>query len=146
MNEIRSADVWIKLQDAPLDVAEVADFLKAEEAGGIDLFLGTTRRWTRDRETTRLDYESYRPMALAEMERLYAEAKERWPISKACLHHREGTVPVKETSVIIGVSTPHRSDAFEACRFLIDELKRRVPIWKREFYSDGSVKWVEGGA
>ena len=145
MNEIRRPDIWLRMEDEPLDVLAVADFLRTEEAGGVDIFLGTTRRWTRGRETMRLEYESYRPMALSEMERLYNEATERWPISRASIHHREGIVPVKEISVIIGVSTPHRSDAFEACRYLIDELKRRVPIWKREFYSDGEVEWVQGG-
>ena len=145
MMESRTSDLWIRIVDVPLDVAYVADFLRTEEAGGIDIFLGTTRRWTGERETTQLEYESYAPMAVEEMQRIADEARNRWPILKACLHHREGPVPLKEISVIIGVSTPHRSEAFDACRYLIDELKSRVPIWKRERYSNGETEWVGGG-
>ena len=145
MTESRTSDLWIRIADEPLDVAAVADFLRTEDAGGVDIFLGTTRKWTAGRETTLLEYESYSAMAVEEMQRITEEARSRWPVLKACLHHREGTVPLKEISVIIGVSTPHRAEAFEACRFLIDELKSRVPIWKRETYSSGEKDWVEGG-
>jgi molybdopterin synthase catalytic subunit len=136
--------VWVAVQDEPLDVDAAADFLRHETAGGVDLFLGTTRRWTGSRETDRLEYESYAPMAVEEMRRIADEAAERWPVVRACLLHRVGEVALREISVIVGVSTPHRRDAFEACRFLIDELKRRVPIWKRERYTDGSTEWVQG--
>lgn len=135
---------WVYIGDEPLDVAAASDFLRVEEAGGVDLFLGTTRRWTGDRETVLLEYECYQSMAASEMERLLDEAEKKWPMSRACLLHRTGMVPLREVSVVVGVSTPHRDEAFKACRFLIDELKRRVPIWKKEQFADGSTEWVQG--
>lgn len=144
MVEDTTERTWICIQDGELDVQQASNFLTVEEAGGVDIFLGTTRRWTAGRETVLLEYECYESMALSEMERLLREAEDRWPISRACLLHRIGEVPVLETSVIVGVSTPHRDAAFAACRYLIDELKQRVPIWKRERFADGSTEWVEG--
>lgn len=144
MVEESSSRSWLRIQDEPLDLADVSAFLRVEDAGGVDIFLGTTRRWTRGRETVLLEYECYESMALSEMARLLREAEGRWPICRACLLHRTGTVPLREVSVIVGVSTPHRDAAFAASRYLIDELKKRVPIWKRERFADGSKEWVEG--
>lgn len=142
--EQRSERYWVRIQQEPIDLAAADDFLRSEEAGAVEFFLGTTRRWTDGRETTRLEYECYRPMALAELRRLVEEAAARWPLAKACLWHREGEVPLREASVLVGVATPHRQDAFDACRYLIDTLKQRVPIWKRERFADGTTEWVEG--
>lgn len=118
--------------------------------GGINLFVGTTRRWTsrpvtesKARETVRLRYEAYEPMALAELGRLAAAAAEQWSVERCCLLHRLGTVPVAEASVVVGVGTAHRAAAFEASRWLIDTLKERVPIWKREVFADGTEAWVQ---
>lgn len=144
MVEDVSQRTWICIDEEHLDVEAVSDFLRVEEAGGVDIFLGTTRRWTSGRETVLLEYECYEAMALSEMRRLLREADDRWPISRACLLHRTGEVPLRETSVIVGVSTPHRDAAFAACRYLIDALKQRVPIWKRERFADGTTEWVEG--
>lgn len=135
--------LWCQIYETPLEVEEVARFLYDSRAGGVDIFVGITREWTGDKQTTSLSYESYEPMALKEMRLLLEEAENRWPIVKACILHRVGHVPAAKPSVIIGVSTPHRKDAFEACRFLIDLLKVRVPIWKKEKYSDGSEEWVD---
>ncbi len=134
---------WLYLQHDALDVAGAYAFLQSPKAGGIDLFIGTTRQWTGETETKRLDYECYEAMALKEMEALAREALSRWPVVRVCIHHRLGIVPPAEASVILGVSTPHRADAFAACRYLIDTLKQQVPIWKREVYADGSTEWVE---
>lgn len=134
----------VRLTHVPIDVGAAFAFLADPGAGGLDLFVGTTRRWTGDAETVALSYECYAPMAMKEMRRLIAEAMARWPVVRACLWHRLGTVPVAEASVLVGVATPHRADAFEACRFLIDRLKRQVPIWKRETYADGRMEWVQG--
>lgn len=142
--EDRTSAYWVRIQEDVIDFAAAEDFLRTEEAGAVDIFLGTTRRWTDGRETVRLEYECYHAMALAEMQRLVQAAAERWPVEKVCLIHREGLVPLREVSVLVGVSTPHRADAFEACRYLIDELKASVPIWKRERFSDGTMAWVEG--
>lgn len=142
--EERTERYWIRLQTNTLDLGAADEFLRTEEAGAVNLFLGTTRRWTGGRETTTLEYETYQRMALTEMRRLAESAAARWPIAKVCLWHREGDVPLREVSVLVGVSTPHRADAFEACRHLIDALKERVPIWKRERFADGTTEWVEG--
>ena len=155
MTGIPSDSAWITIQETPLSVEEVSEFLRVEEAGGIDIFLGTTRRWTKAekkvtdgetvrRETVLLEYECYKPMALEEMHRLVDEALARWPVRRACLLHRIGEVPLREISVIAGVAAPHRADAFAACRYLIDTLKTRVPIWKKEHFVDGNFRWVEG--
>lgn len=143
---------WVRLQRAPLDSSQALRFLRGPRAGGIGFFLGVTRRFTEkkggdERETTRLDYEAYRPMALRELERLAGAARERWPsMRRAVLFHRLGPVPPAEASVAVGAATPHRAEAFAAARFLIDTLKEQVPIWKREHLSSGEVEWVEGGA
>lgn len=137
---------WFLLQNEPLDVGEAFAFLQTPKAGGIDLFVGTTRQWTAGKETTRLEYDCYEAMALKEMERLAEEAQARWPVERVCILHRLGVVPPAEASVVVGVATPHRADAFDACRYLIDALKVQVPIWKREVYADGQTEWVEGPA
>ena len=155
MTGISNDSAWINIQETPLSLEEVSEFLRVEEAGGIDIFLGTTRRWTGTeeevagretgrRETVLLEYECYNPMALKEMHRLVDEAFARWPVRRACLLHRIGEVPLREISVIAGVAAPHRADAFAACRYLIDTLKTRVPIWKKEHFVDGDSRWVEG--
>lgn len=140
--ERRDAHRWCALTAAPLPVGEAAAFLAAPDAGGVSLFVGTTRRWTDGRETERLRYEAYEPMALAELDRLADEAAARWPVATCCLLHRLGEVPVAEASVVVGVATPHRAEAFAASRWLIDTLKERVPIWKREVFADGTESWV----
>jgi len=144
MNEVKNADTWILLTAKPLAVDAVAAFLRDERAGAINLFLGTTRQWTRGRETMNLEYEAYEGMAVEEMQRIAREAVKRWPVEKVAVHHRTGVVRVAESSVLIGLSTPHRADSFEATRFLIDSLKETVPIWKRERYTNGEVEWVRG--
>ena len=144
--EKKETRTWFLLRHEPLDVGAAFAFLQTPKAGGIDLFVGTTRQWTGDKETVRLDYDCYEAMALKEMERLAAEAQARWPVERVCILHRLGVVPPAEASVVVGVATPHRADAFAACRYLIDALKKQVPIWKREVYADGETEWVEGSA
>ncbi|MFQ5571437.1 MAG: molybdenum cofactor biosynthesis protein MoaE [Rhodothermales bacterium] len=135
---------WIYLQTNSLQVEEAFAFLQTPEAGGVNIFVGTTRQWTKGRETVNLEYDCYEAMALKEMDRIAEDAGRRWPVVRVCILHRLGMVPLAEASVIIGVATPHRADAFEACRFLIDSLKQQVPIWKRELYVDGQTEWIEG--
>lgn len=150
MLEACDARRWCLLTDRSLSVGEATTFLATPEAGGLALFVGTTRQWTdgeQERlETAQLSYEAYGPMALAELCRLAAAAAERWPVARCCLWHRTGDVPVAETSVVVGVATPHRAEAFSACRWLIDSVKEHVPIWKCETFADGSQSWVEPGA
>jgi len=123
---------------------EALAFVTDDAAGGIALFAGTTRRVTDDRETIELQYDAYEEMALSEMEKLATRALARWPLRRVYVAHRLGRVPCGEVSVLIAVSSPHRVEAFEACRSLIDGVKRQVPIWKKEQYADGGEEWVEG--
>ena len=109
------------------------------------LFLGTTREFTDGRQTESLDYEAYSEMAAAQLAEMEAEARRRWPITHCAIVHRLGHVALAEASVAIAVSTPHRHDAFEAGRWLIDTLKEVIPIWKKENWADGTTKWVHPG-
>ncbi|HEX9615443.1 MAG TPA: molybdenum cofactor biosynthesis protein MoaE, partial [Bacteroidota bacterium] len=103
-----------------IDPAAILAEVTTPESGGIDMFIGTTRNHSSGRTVTRLEYEAYEPMALKVMEQLELEAKRAWPLHKVALVHRLGEVPVLEASVLIAVSSAHRKEAFEACRFLID--------------------------
>ena len=134
----------IELTHEPIAYERALGHLVDEHCGGQAVFLGTTRRWTDGRETELLEYEAYEPMAHAELRRLVESAVSKWPVRRAVVIHRLGRVDAGEASVLIGVATPHRADAFAACRFLIDTLKARVPIWKKERYADGTTEWVRG--
>ncbi|GGK68580.1 molybdopterin synthase catalytic subunit [Rufibacter glacialis] len=124
-----------------IDLQEAYQFLLSPKAGGIDLFVGTVRDHAQGKEVVKLVFEAYAPMALKEMEKLAAAAQQQWPIEKLVMLHAVGEKLVGEPVVLIGVASAHRDAAFTACRFLIDELKKTVPIWKKEFYQDNSV-WV----
>jgi len=136
---------WVQLHSDPIDIGPVLEFVTDVGAGGICFFLGTTRTQTHadGRDLIRLDYDAYAEMALRQMRELAAEARQRWPIKRLAILHRTGPVGVGEPSVIIAVSTPHRADAFEACRWIIDTLKQQVTIWKKEVWSTGDATWVE---
>ena len=113
----QSTSDWITVQAEPLNLQAVQAFLSTPEAGAINLFLGVTRGTTAGRSTLRLEYECYQPMALREMNALAEEARRQWPLLRVALLHRTGIVEVEETSVIVGVSSPHRDASFQACRF-----------------------------
>lgn len=138
----------IKLTQEPIDTTALLLAAQQPAAGALVLFLGVTREFTthadedQPRQTTELSYEAYGPMAESQLARLEAAARERWPLVECQIVHRLGVVPLAEASVAIVVSSPHRAAAFEAGRWLIDELKREVPIWKREHYADGRSEWV----
>ncbi len=134
-------DDMIKLTNTVINVNEVIEFTRSDHAGAIDVFIGTVRNKTANKTVTKLDFEAYEPMAVKELEKIADEAKSRWPIIELAIVHRLGVLNLGDIPVIIAVSTPHRKDAFEACRFIIDTLKRTVPIWKKEIFEDGEV-WV----
>ncbi|MEX0601953.1 MAG: molybdenum cofactor biosynthesis protein MoaE [Bacteroidota bacterium] len=136
----------VRLTPDPIDIPSLLTDVITPESGGIDVFVGTTRNHSNGRGVTRLEYEAFEPMALKEMEKIEHRARERWPLHNVAVIHRLGTVPVGEASVAIAVASAHRKDAFEACRFLIDELKKTVPIWKREHFADGTVEWSGSSA
>jgi len=135
---------WVQLHSEPIDVGPVVQFVTDAEAGGIAVFLGTTRaeNTTAGRELAALDYEAYADMALSQMRDLARQARERWPVQRLAILHRTGRVRLGEPSVIIALSTPHRAQAFDACRWIIDTLKADVAIWKKEVWSDGSERWI----
>jgi molybdopterin synthase catalytic subunit len=135
----------IRLVDEPIETEPLLRQCRRPDAGAVVLFLGTTRQITGDRRTIALDYEAYAPMAERRLAELEAEARRRWPVIECILVHRLGRVPPAEASVAVIVSTPHRRDAFAAGKWLIDSLKRDVPIWKREQWADGSCEWVHPG-
>ena len=134
---------FFELTTEPIDVGAVARRSIPPRCGATVTLDGYVREWTRGRRTLYLVYEAYAPMALSEMRRLGREAHERFDIAHIGIAHRTGRLEIGETSVVISVSAPHRRAAFEACEWAISELKRTVPIWKKEFYEDGEV-WVEG--
>ncbi len=133
----------VRLQTVPIDVARLWNELRADSDGAIAQFLGVVRDSNRGRRVLHLDYEAFTEMAEAEMSRIERETHGRFAISEVALAHRVGRIEIGEVSVAIVVAAPHRAPALEACRFAIEELKRRVPIWKKEVFSDGEI-WIEG--
>jgi molybdopterin converting factor subunit 1 len=138
-----AATDFFELTTDPIDVGAVARRIVPHECGATVTLDGYVREWTRGRRTLYLVYDAYAPMALSEMQRVGREAHTRFEIAHIGILHRTGRLEIGETSVVISVSAPHRRAAFEACEWAIRELKRTVPIWKKEFYEDGEV-WVEG--
>jgi molybdopterin synthase catalytic subunit len=128
-----------------IKTSEVAVNLKRGEDGAAVVFEGVVRNHTRGRKTLYLDYEAYEEMALQEMERLAEQALKQFQIRDVALAHRLGRIEIGEVSVLIVVASAHRAAAFDACRWLIDTLKRTVPIWKKEYFEDGAV-WADGEA
>jgi molybdopterin synthase catalytic subunit len=132
----------VELTREPIDCDILLAKATRPEAGAVVLFLGTTREMTAGRRTASLDYEAYDEMAEKQLAELEADARRRWPLVECIIVHRLGRVPLAEASVAIVVSTPHRADAFAAGQWLIDTLKRDVPIWKQEHWADGTSEWV----
>jgi molybdopterin synthase catalytic subunit len=137
----------IELTDQQIDPGRIRSHLVREaggSSGGVCVFEG----WTRGEvhavhgRLMRLEYQAYSEMAIEMMRKLAADARAKWPVVALAMVHRTGVVPVGEPSVIIGVASGHRAEAFAACRWLIDELKRSVPIWKKEVWAGGESTWV----
>jgi molybdopterin synthase catalytic subunit len=126
---------------ADLDLNTCLSFVRKEAAGAEVFFIGTVRNITKEKAVIRLEFESYVPMALKEMEKIALEAIARFHVLQVSIHHRIGVLSIGEVPVIIAVSSAHRDAAFAACQFCIDTLKETVPIWKKEFFEDGAV-WV----
>jgi molybdopterin synthase catalytic subunit len=134
--------ISVALSSVELDQAEGIRFVADPRAGGVAMFAGVTRSVTDDRQTDRLSYEAYPELAEQTLEEIAEEICERLELCAVWVRHRTGVVPAAGPSVIIVVSAPHRAEAFEACRYIIDELKERAPIWKKEHFADGSEEWV----
>jgi molybdopterin synthase catalytic subunit len=131
--------------DEPLSLDRVVDEVHSDEAGAIATFSGTTRIHSRGRTVTHLDYEAYEGMAERVMAEIGEALRERYSLTAIAIHHRIGRVAIGETSVLIAASAPHRADALSACRDAIDELKERVPLWKKEVY-EGGEEWIGRGS
>ncbi|HTN72021.1 MAG TPA: molybdenum cofactor biosynthesis protein MoaE [Methylomirabilota bacterium] len=130
-----------RVTDKPLQLHELIEFVTDPEAGAIATFIGITRNNNDGRKVIALDYEAYPGMAEKELERLGEEATKKWQICRMAIVHRLGPVQITEPSVMIAVSAAHREAAFAACRFAIEEIKRTVPIWKKEVYEGGEI-WI----
>lgn len=130
-----------RIVDRPIDLDALARAVRDSRAGAVVTFVGTTRNENAGRSVRRLEYEAFTSMAVKEMRDLAEQAKRQWPLRRVAMAHRIGVVPVGEASVAIAVSSGHRGEAFEACRWLIDRLKEIVPIWKKEHYRGGEV-WI----
>ncbi len=138
----REPAVLVAVSAAPIDAAALVDFVSSPECGAVVLFLGTVRNHSRGKtDVTHLEYEAYDGVVESKLAEIVAEAMARWPVPRVAAVHRVGSLAVGESSVAVAVASPHRADAFEAGRYLIDELKKRVPIWKKEHWP-GGAEWV----
>ena len=137
----------IKITGEPIDLSALLPLVCHADCGAQVMFVGMTRQWTGDIQTAYLEYEAYEQLALVKLIEIENTARKRWPVREVVLVHRVGRVPVSEPSVAVLVASPHRSEAFEAAKWLIDELKHSVPIWKREHYvqvcaDQQSAEWI----
>ncbi|MEM0075794.1 MAG: molybdenum cofactor biosynthesis protein MoaE [Conexivisphaerales archaeon] len=128
----------------PIDAGRLIRKVTDKSAGGIVLFVGTVRNTSEAGEVKGIFYEAYKEMAEKRIEQIEEEAKKNWPIKKIAVLHRVGKLKLSEISVAVAVSSAHRKEAFEACRFIIDRIKQDAPIWKKELLKTGTEKWVEG--
>lgn len=131
----------ITLTNEPLDIQHITQLAYSQEAGAINVFVGTVRANTQRKKVVRLEYEAYEPMAVSEIQKIVDAANLKWPIQKIAVSHRTGILSVGEIAVVVAVSTPHRKESFEACQFIIDSLKKTVPIWKKEIF-EGGEEWI----
>lgn len=131
----------IKITEKPIDVQKVIDTASSLGAGAVNVFVGTVRNTAHAKNVLWLEYEAYEAMAVAEIKKIIEEASHRWGLLGWAVSHRIGTLKPGEVSVVIAVSTPHRKDSFAACQYIIDNLKEKAPIWKKEVFEDGE-EWI----
>src|SRR3989442_15613168 len=132
----------VALREEPLDPMAIAEGIRSDADGALVVFQGIVRAHSRGKQVRALVYEAYGSMAIKQMEHLADEARRRWPILDLAIVHRTGTLQVGEVSVVIAVAAAHRGEAFDACEWLIDEVKHTGPIWKKEVYTEGEA-WVD---
>jgi molybdopterin synthase catalytic subunit len=131
-----------RITSQPIDLAAVRSQLLDTGCGAYVQFEGWVRDHNEGQRVRRLEYEVYEPLALKEGQRIVAEAVERFGLSRAAAIHRSGLLELTDIAVLVGAAAPHRSEAFDACRYIIDQLKVRLPIWKKEYYANGAAEWV----
>jgi molybdopterin synthase catalytic subunit len=130
------------LSAAPLDLAALVAEVIAPERGGVCTFTGVVRNHHDGRAVLRLEYAAYDAMVEGEGARIVDEAQSRWPV-RVALRHRVGALAIGDAAVAVAAAAAHRTEAFEACRYVIEEVKRRLPVWKKEYYADGTSVWVD---
>jgi molybdopterin synthase catalytic subunit len=133
----------IRLTRDTIDYHALTEHVRRNDCGAVVTFLGTVRELTDGKQTIALDYEAYSEMAEKKLAEIEREVRSRWPVGDVVMIHRLGHLELGEISVAVGVSCPHRDDAFSACRLAIDRIKEIVPIWKKENWADGSTEWVD---
>ena len=133
--------IEVKVTTDPLQIKDVYAKALDHSSGAVNIFAGTVRNATQSKEVIRLEYEAYEQMAVKEMENIARQAQSKWPVNSIVIHHRQGILNVGDAAVLIAVCTPHRKESFEACQYIIDTLKQKVPIWKKEVFKDGE-EWV----
>lgn len=133
----------IELLETPLCPDRCVLAVRRAGSGGIATFIGSVRDMSEGNHVDYLEYEAYEPMAMEKLQQIVREASQRWPVQAMAIQHRLGRLEIGDDAVVIAVSCPHRSEAFEACRFAIDRLKEIVPIWKKEHGAAGQV-WIGG--
>lgn len=134
--------IWIELTDSPIDQESLREKVADPDVGAHGWFVGVTRKTTGSRVTDTLSYEAHTPMAVRELEKLADTAVQKFSLCRLLIVHRLGEVPIGEASIVVGCSSGHRPETFEALAWVMDTLKREIPIWKREIYADGTTEWV----
>ena len=131
------------LTRTPISLDTLLGEVSSPACGGTCVFLGTVRDGPDERGVTAIEYSAYEEMVEAEFGRLIADTRGRWPEARIAVRHRLGTIPAGEASIAIAAAAPHRAQAFDVCRFVIEEVKRRIPVWKKELRVDGTEVWVD---
>jgi molybdopterin synthase catalytic subunit len=140
---LRGEDFCVEIVHEPIETASILSHLKQPEDGALVSFEGVVRNHSRGRRTIYLEYSAYEPMALSELEKLARTAREKYPVRELRIVHRLGRLEIGDVSVLIAVASAHRAAAFDAARWIIDTLKKTVPIWKKEYFEDGAI-WADG--
>lgn len=138
---IKEEHIYISIESNPLNVREIVSYIQSKSSGAEVLFIGKVRNHSKGQSIIRLDYSAYEPMALSEMKKIVTSALDQFEVEKIAAVHRVGELEIGELAVVIAVTAPHRHAAFEANQFIIDEIKKTVPIWKKEYTEEGEV-WV----
>ncbi|MFB5661463.1 molybdenum cofactor biosynthesis protein MoaE [Alteribacillus sp. HJP-4] len=134
-------DEMFEVIGQPISVEKVMNKVRRRDCGAITTFIGTVREWTGEKRTMRLEYQAYAPMAVKKMAEIAEEVEEKWPGAETAITHRTGTLEISDIAVVIAVSCPHRKEAYEANAYVMERMKEMVPIWKKEYWEDGT-EWV----
>jgi molybdopterin synthase catalytic subunit len=133
----------VEITREELDFGKLYAFCLTQNSGAIDVFIGTVRDHFEGQKVDAMEYHGYPEMGEKVLKQIAESAHEKWPLSRVAVQHRLGLLQLKEASVIIAVSSPHRAEAFEACRYIIEEIKKDLPVWKKEYFAGGEAQWKE---